>query len=155
MEKKEIYSIGEHTIEIRLSSTGSLSPWHFDYFDEHNFHDFFVTSDMCFFLKDNTTIYRFKYNCPIENVRNYLKTLEQLKEELKAEYSDSLINSEIDDRLNDLYDNYFDIVEETPEEIAMLRLRHEIEKLIEKTHNYNKPHKEISLLLNHLAEKYK
>ena len=155
MEKKEIYNIGEHTIEIRLSSTGSLSPWHLDYFDEHNFHSFMVTSDMCFFLKDNATIYKFKYNCPIEKVREYLKTLESSIEKLKDDYPETLINSEIDDRLNDLYNNYFDIVEETPEEIAMMSLRHEIDKLIEKTHKYNKPHKEIALLLNSLAERYK
>ena len=154
MEQNKKYYIGNHTIEIRLSSTGSISPWEQDYYDNHKIEGFMVTSDMCFFLKDNYKIYKFKGSAHIQDITKYLTTLETEVKNLGLEYPQSIVSEELQKRLDDLYNNHFEEIEYMPEDIAMMRIKREIEKLII-NHNYTKPNVKIANMLLNLSEDFK
>ena len=94
----EKYIIGEHTIEIRESSTGSFSPWHRESYEKNGVTNLLCTADMATFIKIDSDIYRIDRNRHL--ISEFMKQMKQLyidKPGIVEEYIIFLRNNAIEE----------------------------------------------------------
>lgn len=95
---RELYTIGTHQIEIRDSSTGSMSPWHREAYEKAGITNFMVTCDMATFIKIDDNIYRIDKNRQLINT--FMEQMESLYDEkpgIAEEYLIFLKNNAIEE----------------------------------------------------------
>ena len=98
----EKYILGKHIIEIRESSTGSLSPWHMEAYEKAGVTDLWCTADLATFIKIDDEIYRIDRNRHL--ISELMKQMEQLyadKPGVVEEYIIFLKNNAIEEFILD------------------------------------------------------
>ena len=93
------YIIGNHIIEVRQSSTGSFSPWHYEAYEKEGIlGGMFCTADMAIFVKIDEDIYRIEKNTHL--ISEFFKEMEKVyadKPGIAEEYLIFLRNNAIEE----------------------------------------------------------